>query len=470
MSTPKPDKTVIERHHIDIIPENERHDRVRNQFTLWLGGNFNVFNLVLGGVVVSLGMSFWWALIAIAVGAGIGALLIALHATQGPELGVPQMIQSRGQFGFYGASFLFVAVFILNFGFIAAQLAIQGQSMNAAIPAFPIVLWIPILTIPAIVIGIFGYRWVHSAAKITLVVVGITTAILFIKAVTYGALPSAQQSLSPPEPSVFLSGVALLVIDLLTFGPFVSDYSRYLPKDVKSAHVFSAIYFGNVFSTFIACAAGAYITALLPGGGAIGAAAKIGGPWVLIIFALSLVNAGTFNAYTGGMQILSFISMFKTPRRSALIRILPFLLTLLLGTVVAMLGYDNFVDNLSNFLDLLLAIFIPWSAVNLTDYFVVRRGSYDVRGFFTPDSPYGGVAWRGMVPYLIGLGAEIPFVAQDYYTGPVAKALGGVDISWLTGFVVAAVVYWVVMKVSSNTDPVPSQSPEFGGDRDGLIQ
>jgi purine-cytosine permease-like protein len=29
-------------------------------------------------------------------------------------------------------------------------------------------------------------------------------------------------------------------------------------------------------------------------------------------------------------------------------------------------------------------LFIPWSAVNLTDYFVVRRARYDVGAFFLP--------------------------------------------------------------------------------------
>ena len=47
----------------------------------------NVFNVVLGAVAVEIGLTFWWALIAIAVGTLIGALLIALHATQGPRLG-----------------------------------------------------------------------------------------------------------------------------------------------------------------------------------------------------------------------------------------------------------------------------------------------------------------------------------------------------------------------------------------------
>ena len=72
-----------------------------------VGRNFNVFNVVLGGSSSRIGLTFWWALIAIGAGTLIGALLIALHASQGPRLGVPQTIQSRGQFGFYGSALMF---------------------------------------------------------------------------------------------------------------------------------------------------------------------------------------------------------------------------------------------------------------------------------------------------------------------------------------------------------------------------
>src|SRR6266699_4502550 len=95
-------RRYVETHHIDMIPAAARHGRPWHQLAFWWGGNVNVFNVVLGAVVVSVGLPFWWALAAIAAGTLIGALLIALHATQGPVLGVPQTIQSRAQFGFYG--------------------------------------------------------------------------------------------------------------------------------------------------------------------------------------------------------------------------------------------------------------------------------------------------------------------------------------------------------------------------------
>ncbi len=117
----------VENRHIDHIPAGARHGKPWHQFAFWFGSNVNVFNVVVGAVTVSIGLTFWWSLIAIAVGTLIGALLIALHATQGPRLGVPQTIQSRGQFGFYGAAFLFPAVLLINAGFIAACLVIYAE-------------------------------------------------------------------------------------------------------------------------------------------------------------------------------------------------------------------------------------------------------------------------------------------------------------------------------------------------------
>src|SRR5580700_4729997 len=141
-------RRYVENRHIDHIPPGARHGRPWHQFFFWFGGNVNVFNVVLGAVTVSIGLTFWWALIAITAGTLIGALLIALHATQGPRLGVPQSIQSRGQFGFYGSAFMFPCVLLLNVGFIAAQLVIQSESMQGVVSSISIPWWAVILTVP----------------------------------------------------------------------------------------------------------------------------------------------------------------------------------------------------------------------------------------------------------------------------------------------------------------------------------
>src|SRR6202046_4502443 len=151
----------IESHSIDIIPDSERGGKVSAQFTLWFATNTHVFNFVLGGFAVLFGLNVFWALISMFLGAFLGLAFTALHAVQGPRLGVPQMIQSRGQFGFYGAVFVFLASIVVDVGYLAAQQVVQAQSLNDLTSAVSIPVWIIIVTIPAVLLAIFGYGWVH---------------------------------------------------------------------------------------------------------------------------------------------------------------------------------------------------------------------------------------------------------------------------------------------------------------------
>src|SRR5215467_12078051 len=304
----------VEAHHIDRIPEGARHGKPWHQFAFWWGGNVNVFNVVLGAVTVSIGLTFWQALIAIAAGTLIGALLIALHATQGPVLGVPQTIQSRGQFGFYGSAFLFPCVLLLNVGFIAAQLVIQAQSAQGVGGSLTIPEWVVILVIPATVIGIFGYRWIHRVMQVTIAITALSIIVMFIQALRYGSLPAKETSMHAPTLGLFIAGAALLVIDMLSWAPFVSDYTRYLPVNTNGKRLFWAIYSGNVIATILACSVGAYLAALLPSltaEGPIPAIAKISGKWALIVMVLSLVNSDTLNGYTGAFQVLALGNMWR---------------------------------------------------------------------------------------------------------------------------------------------------------------
>ncbi len=423
-----------------------------HQFAFWWGGNVNVFNVVLGAVTVSIGLTFWWALIAIAAGTLIGALLIALHATQGPRLGVPQSIQSRGQFGFYGSAFMFPAVLLLNVGFIAAELVIQAQAMTGVTAALNIPPWILLLAVPSVVIGIFGYRWIHWVMQATAVVVGVSLVIMFVQGLRYGALPAHETTLARPTARPVPGRGGAAGHRHAVVRPVRVRLHPVPARATSGRRLFWAIYAGSVLATFFSCAVGAYLAALLPALGPVAAVGKVSGSWALVIMAVSLINANTFNAYTGSFQILAFGSMWRRFKaESVTVRLIPFVCVMAAGVVTAYLGYRSFVTNLTNFLDVLLVIFIPWSAVNLADYFLVRRGRYDVASFFTADGAYGRFAWRGLLAYAIGLAAEWPFVSQPDYTGPLVKTLGGADISWLVGWFTAAIVYLLLVALVPGT-------------------
>src|SRR6266496_3136891 len=236
---------------------------------------------------------------------------------------------------------------------------------------------------PAAAIGIFGYRWIHRAMQVTVVVVGISMIIMLIQGIRFGSLPAKETSMTAPTAGLFLAGAALLVIDMVSWAPFVSDYTRYLPVNTNGRRLFWTIYGGNVITTVLSCVLGAYLAALLPVLSPVAAIGKISGKWALVMLVLSLIGSDTLNAYTGGFQVLAFANMWRRFKSVSIwLRVGPFLAVMAVGVLLAVIGYKHFVSNLSNFLDVLLTIFIPWSAVNLTDYFLVRRGNYDVTAFF----------------------------------------------------------------------------------------
>jgi NCS1 family nucleobase:cation symporter-1 len=444
-----PSGTVVERHHIEIIPAEDRQGRPRDQFTLWFATNANVVNFVLGGLAISAGLNLFWSLVAIVAGNVLGMLLTALHAWQGPRLGVPQMIQSRGQFGFYGASFIMLASIVLDIGYLAASQVLQGDSLNLLVSSVSVPWWILIVTLPSVALAIFGYRWIHLTQRVLTAVFGVVIVVALIQAAAYGSVQHAYSGFGLSSVPVLIAVIGLFFMNMLSWAPYVSDYSRYLPADVSFGRTFAGIFGGAVASATLFSGLGAWITAMVPiaSSNPLAAVAKVSGLWILFFMALSQVPGDTLNAYTGMMALAGLGSnvkkMMARQSRQA-VRIAGILVVFVIGTALAMVGYSSFLTSFENLIDVLLFFFVPWSAINLTDYYLIKRGRYDVRSFFTPSGVYGRIQWWPCICYVITLAVQVPFLDQAFYTGAFVKALGGADISWLVGFAVGSGLYAAV--------------------------
>ena len=53
-----------------------------------------------------------------------------------------------------------------------------------------------------------------------------------------------------------------------------------------------------------------------------------------------------------------------------------------------------------------------------------------------------------VVCYVMGIVVQLPFVASPLHTGPIARARGGVDLSWIAGLIVTSRVYYCWAKQS----------------------
>src|SRR6185437_13533132 len=101
----------LEQHTIRPIALHERHGTARDLFTVWFGSNVMLLTVVTGALAATVfHLPLLWAIASLVLGNLGGAVLMALHAAQGPTLGVPQMVQTRGQFGSVGALLVITVV------------------------------------------------------------------------------------------------------------------------------------------------------------------------------------------------------------------------------------------------------------------------------------------------------------------------------------------------------------------------
>jgi len=88
-------------------------------------------------------------------------------------------------------------------------------------------------------------------------------------------------------------------------------------------------------------------------------------------------------------------------------------------------------------------VLVPWTSINLVDYYLLRHGQYDVEAFFRQDGGiYGRVNVAAVTCYGFGILVQIPFIASPLYTGPLAKAAGGIDLSWIVGLLLTSPAYY----------------------------
>src|SRR3954469_8855988 len=402
-------QSAVETRSIDYVPLSERHGEVWHLGPLWFMGNAQIATLAVGVVGVEAGGNLFWSLAAIVAGVLIGTFFMAFHSAQGPQLGLPQMIQSRPQFGYVGALLVWLFAYLQYAGFNVFNTILAGQSVNQTIHLGE-KLGIVIATLLAVAIALIGYDFIHRVEQ------GLTYSFLVIFGVfTIGAivtlgLPSGSLDPGNFDITPFLTQFGVTAGYQISWAIYVSDYSRYLPPDVTVRKTFWWTYWGSAtgaiwlmgLGALLATAAGKNFEAVPAILDAANGIFDGFGTVVLLFAALGLISVTALNLYGGSLTLIGAIDSFRRLRPTLSTRIATIGFTAAISTVVALLSSEAFLTNFEDFLLLILYLFIPWTAVNLVDYYVVRRGHYAVAEIFNPSGIYGRWGWRGLAAYIIG--------------------------------------------------------------------
>jgi nucleobase:cation symporter-1, NCS1 family len=165
------------------------------------------------------------------------------------------------------------------------------------------------------------------------------------------------------------------------------------------------------------------------------------GDVVLVGGLLGLITISALNFYGSSLTILSIADTVHPLRCTVPERLVSLGAALLVTVVLALNASGSFVARFNDLLTLLLYLFTPWTAINLVDFYIVRKGHYSVREIFNSRGMYGRWNWRGITAYVVGFVVMIPFFSTSLYTGPVAHSLGDADVAMFVGLPVAATVY-----------------------------
>ncbi len=450
----EPDHAIhgIECHSIDYVPATERHGKVADQGPFWFTGNFQFLTISIGFIGPGMGLSFFWTSVSGILGIMFGTLFMAFHATQGPILGLPQMVQSRAQFGFRGVIVPLFGTLVNYAGFnvICALLLMAGLHNIFGWNQFVV---LACTAIPSIILALYGYDWLHLAFR-TLFWISVPLIAVLTIAIALGHVPHP----APPKLGFNLVAFGVEFASCasynIAYAPYVSDYSRYLPRDTKASTIIFNVFWGASVSGAWLIALGAWLAVMLGASDPLAALYSSGNEVfpgfgtvlaidsVAVLFALVAVDN-----YSGMLTLVTAADSFKTMPRTRTTRAVFIVLITALWAGVAVICGQNAMSALYLVLTLVLYLLVPWTSVNLVDFFFVRRGHYAVTELFKPDGIYGAWAWRGLLSYALGWVAIVPFaVLPGVYTGPLATKLGGVDISWLMGLLAAGGSYYFIGK------------------------
>ncbi len=446
MASPTDGQGVIEENSIGFVPLEARHGRVRDLFTLWFTTNIAPLPVVTGAMAIQVyGLSLGASLSAIVLGHLIGALVLGACSAQGPQMGLAQMIQSRGQFGRYGALLVVVFATLLYVGFFTSNIVLAAKSVHALAPAVDLPVGAVICALAAAGIGVLGYNVIHWLNRVGMWFMGLGLLYAGVQLVMH--MPAGLLTAGGFSMIGWLSMFSLSAVWHISYACYTSDYSRYLPPSVGIRGPLLASFAGAALGAAASFMLGALAVAGQPANadpmGMVSGAVGVLSPVLMLLFVINIVSHNALNIYGA---VLSLITMGQTfvaswePGRKARVVLSAVVLSACL--FVATVSADTFVPRFITFVIGLMVVLAPWATINIVDFYFIRRGRYDIESFFKPDGGiYGLLNVKAATAYIAGIAVQIPFLTSGLYTGPLSAAFGGLDIGWLVAPVVTTAVY-----------------------------
>jgi nucleobase:cation symporter-1, NCS1 family len=440
---------AVERTGIEHIPQEARHGSAGRVFTLWFAANLTIADYVVGVLSVqSFGLTFSQSLPVLLIGNVLGGALLGLSASMGPKLGFPQMMSSRASFGRRG-NYIFGGLnWLSTVGWFTVNTILGVYALQVVFPSMNYYAAASVLVAAQVLIAVFGHDLIQLFEKYMAVVLGMLFLGVFVASLTNrGVLQLSIPTLHVSELGSVGIVLAASFSYLMSWSPYASDYSRYLPEGTSARRVAAFALVGGGVASFAVEGIGAMVGTLAPGSNLFEGLYRITGSFGVFAIAavlLGAVAANALNIYTNSLSAL--VLDVRTKRWVAV------LAGGAVGLALAFYGSSNFVNGFENFLLVLDYWITPWLGVVLVDYFVLGRTTVERAA-----NPLGW-DWRALTAYIVAVLASVPFMVPalnlGYPFGSLSVVFGGADFSYFISFGLACLLTLVLRGAS-----LPSRRP-----------
>ena len=450
----------VERHGIVPVPEDRRYGRPARLFTVWFAPNLTMTGVFSGTVGITAGLGFWSAFTAMALGTLAGAVPAAYLGTWGSLTGTGQLPLARLAFG--RAVVLPGVLQWLSSIAWDALIGLFGGDALARLLGWPF--WLGVLAVLALegVVGVFGYEVIHRLQSVMTFVLGAAFVALSVRLLDGVPLPAAGTAHGADRAGAFiLTGTIALSLSL-SWAPYASDFSRYLPRTTSRPRMFGYALLGMTSAylwveTLGMWAARSFTDQTaegvrhLLGGGALGA-------FGLLAIAVSSVCSNAMNDYSGSLALQTAGVRLPRPVAAAAAAVLGFLLVLWLHGADTTTRFENVL--------LFVGYWIPgFVGVVVVDWVARARARggrpVDLDARPTPHRP----GWPAVLAFTAAFAGAVPFMDTTLYTGPVAAALHGGDLAYYVAFAVSVTVYAPLRRWSCAGPAGGAAEPAGGRDR-----
>ncbi|MEU1543792.1 cytosine permease [Actinacidiphila glaucinigra] len=426
----------IEAHGIQPVPESNRYGGPGRLFTVWFPPNLTMTGVFTGTIGIVLGLDFATALTAVVLGTVVGAIPTAYLGTWGSRTGAGQLPLARLAFGRAVA----VPGILQWLSSVAwdALIGLFGGDALARLCGWPFWLGVLVMMVAQGALGVLGYEAIHRL-QIVMTFVLAAAFVLIAWKLLDGVHPAAGGSAHGADRGgafVLTSTIALSLA--LSWAPYASDFSRYLPRTTSAPRMFWYTLAGLVVSFVGVQALGLWGASVLTDQTAAGVAELLGGgplgAFGLLAVALAALCSNAMNDYSGSLALQTVGVRVPRPAAAAFAAVLGFPLVL----------WMHAADTTARFQNVLLFVgyWIPgFVAIVIVDWLARARARAGAPIDLAAESGRPQPGRYAVVAFVAAFAAAVPFMDTSLYVGPVAEALHGADLSYYVAFLVALGVY-----------------------------